>query len=472
MNHSVSKTAYLIGIGGIAMGTLAAMLKEQGLRVLGSDQNLYPPMSTSLEQLQIEVRLGYRTENLHRPQPDVVVIGNAIRRDNPEALYVLEHRMPYLSMPQAIQRFFLNTRESIVVTGTHGKSTTASLLAWVLDHARLDPSAFIGAFLKNWQSSYRIGHGRHMVIEGDEYDTAFFDKGPKFLHYQPAIGIITSIEYDHADIFADFAAVRRAFEQFAALFDQGRPLIVNADDPHCLATARASRATVITYGESARADWRLLEVHHQPGRIRFRYRDPAGKLEEMITPLAGRHNLANTLAVLAAAALVGVPPERVRDALTAFAGVRRRQDLLGESQGIVVMEDFAHHPTAVRETVAALRLHYPERRLIAAFEPRTNSSRRKVFQQAYASAFGGADCVCIKQPPDLEKIPPAERLDAEQLVRDIRAHRQEAHYFETADTLLEFLTGYCRAGDLVLCMSNGSFDGLPTRFLATLEEAR
>ena len=451
------------------MGTLAAMLKAKGFQVLGSDQNLYPPMSTSLEKLQIPVRLGYRAENLHGLQPDFVVIGNAIRRDNPEASYVLQHNLHYLSMPQAIQRFFLNTQASIVVTGTHGKSTTASLLAWMLDRAQQDPSAFIGAFLKNWQSSYRLGNGRHMVIEGDEYDTAFFDKGPKFLHYQPSIGIITSIEYDHADIFADFAAVLSAFQKFAALFDETKPLIVNADDPHCVATARASRAAVITYGESAQADWRLLEVHHYPGKIQFRYRDPAGKRHEMLTPLAGRHNLCNTLAVIAVASLAGVSAEQIQDALLNFAGVRRRQDILGESKGILVMEDFAHHPTAVRETVAALRLHFPDRRLIAAFEPRTNSSRRRVFQEAYASAFGGADCVCIKQPPDLEKVPEAERLDARKLVTDIRAHNQEARHFETSAELLDFLTDYCRAGDLVLCMSNGSFDGLSARFLAAIQ---
>lgn len=469
MTYLNSKTAYLIGIGGIAMGTLAAMLKAKGFQVLGSDQNLYPPMSTSLEQLQIPVRLGYRAENLHGLQPDFVVIGNAIRRDNPEASYVLQHNLPYLSMPQAIQRFFLNTQESIVVTGTHGKSTTASLLAWVLDHARQDPSAFIGAFLKNWQSSCRIGNGRYMVIEGDEYDTAFFDKGPKFLHYQPSIGIITSIEYDHADIFADFAAVLSAFQKFAALFDGNKQLIVNADDPHCLTTARASRAAVITYGESAQADWRLLEVRHHPGQIQFRYRDPTGKRHAMLTPLAGRHNLCNTLAVMVAASLAGVSAEQLQEALLNFAGVRRRQDILGEGKGILVMEDFAHHPTAVRETVAALRLHFPERRLIAAFEPRTNSSRRRVFQEAYASAFGGAHCVCIKQPPDLEKVPETERLDARRLVADIGARNQEARYFETSDELLEFLTDYCRAGDLVLCMSNGSFDGLPARFLAAIQ---
>lgn len=451
------------------MGTLAAMLKEKGFQVLGSDQNLYPPMSTSLEKLQIPVRLGYRADNLHGPQPDFVVIGNAIRRDNPEASYVLQNNLNYLSMPQAIERFFLNTQASIVVTGTHGKSTTASLLAWVLDHAQKDPSAFIGAFLKNWQSSYRLGQGRHMVIEGDEYDTAFFDKGPKFLHYKPSIGIITSIEYDHADIFPDLDAVLSAFNKFADLFDRDKQLIVNADDPHCLAIARRSSTTIFTYGESKQADWQLLEARHYPGKIQFRYRDPSAKQHEMITRLAGRHNLCNTLAVIAAASLAGVQMEQIQEAILQFEGVRRRQDILGESRGILVMEDFAHHPTAVRETISALRLHFPERRLIAAFEPRTNSSRRKVFQDLYASSFGGAHYVCIKQPPDMARIAEAERLDAKKLAEDIRAHNQEARYFETSEELLDFLTDYCHANDLVLCMSNGSFDGLPARLLAAIQ---
>lgn len=458
-----------MGIGGIAMGTLAAMLKEKGFRVTGSDQNLYPPMSTHLEKLQIPMFQGYRAENLQEAAPGLVVIGNVIRRDNPEARYVLAHALPYLSMPQAIERFFLAEHQSIVVTGTHGKSTTSSLLAWVLDYAKMEPSAFIGAFVKDWHSSYRLGRGKYMVIEGDEYDTAFFDKGPKFLHYRPSLGIMTSIEYDHADIFPDYEAVLTAFRRFVNLFPAGSHLIVNADDTNCLALAHECKGKVISYGESANADWRILEINHHPGEIHFRYSDPLSKQQDMITKLAGHHNLSNTMAVIAAASIAGLSPAQIQQALLAFSGVTRRQDIIGESNGVLIVDDFAHHPTAVQETILALRNHYPDRRLIAAFEPRTNSSRRRVFQVAYAKAFGDADCVCIKQPPGLDSIPQSERLDARQLVDDIRQKKEQAYYFADTEELLSFLMGYCHAGDLVLCMSNGSFDELPLKLFNAIQ---
>ena len=459
----------MMGIGGIAMGTLAAMLKEKGFRVTGSDQNLYPPMSTHLEKLNIHMFQGYRAENLQEAAPDLVIIGNVIRRENPEARYVLEHALPYVSMPQAIEKFFLSEHLSIVVTGTHGKSTTSSLLAWVLDYAKMEPSAFIGAFVKDWHSSYRLGNGKYIIIEGDEYDTAFFDKSPKFLHYRPSIGIMTGIEYDHADIFADYDAVLDAFRSFVDLFPVGSQLIVNADDSNCLALASACRGKVITYGESASADWRLVKITYHPGEIHFRYSDPLLKQHDMVTKLAGHHNLSNTMAVIAAASIAGLSSPEIQKALLAFKGVTRRQDIIGESKGVLIIDDFAHHPTAVKETILALRNHFPDRRLIAAFEPRTNSSRRRVFQMAYADAFDDADCVCIKQPPGLDGIPQSERLDATQLVEDIRQKKIQAHYFSETGELLNFLAGYCQAGDLVLCMSNGSFDGLPLKLFSALQ---
>ena len=461
-----------MGIGGIAMGTLAAMLAEKGFHVTGSDQNLYPPMSTHLEKLKIPVFKGYRAENIEQADPSLVVIGNVIRRDNPEVSYVMQHALPYLSMPQAIDKFFLDKHKSMVVAGTHGKSTTASLLAWVLTHAQLEPSAFIGAFVTDWQKSYRIGNGNFMVIEGDEYDTAFFDKGPKFLHYRPSIGIITSIEYDHADIFPDFESVLEAFRRFVHLFPPQGRLIVNADDPNCLSLAGECKGSVITYGKGSNADWQIIDVDHLPGEIHFRYKDPSSNHHNMITKLAGQHNLGNTMAVIAAASQAGLTPDRIQEAILAFHGVTRRQQIIGEGRGILVMDDFAHHPTAVKETVTALKLHFPDRRLIAVFEPRTNSSRRRVFQNAYAESFDDAFCVCIKEPPGMDAIPSAERLEASQLVKDIRLRNREAHYFENTETLLNFLLSYCTRGDLVLCMSNGSFDGLPVRLFEAIQEKR
>ncbi len=470
MNLQDVKTIYLMGVSGIAMGTLASMLKEMDYHVVGSDQDLYPPMSTHLEALGIPVCRGYSSENLTRHSPDVVIVGNVIRRENPEAQAILHNGVPYLSMPQAIARFFLSRHDSVVVAGTHGKSTTSSLLAWMLTHAGMDPSAFIGAFVKNWDASYRLGTGRHMIIEGDEYDTAFFDKGPKFLHYRPYLGIITSIEFDHADIFPDFESVRKAFEGFVRLIPPTGYLVVNADDRECIALSRQCRGRVFTYGASDQADWRLLEADYPAGTVRFKIRNPlTGCIESIFSYLPGRHNLANTVAAFAAASILGLSTNQIQKALPAFQGVKRRQDIVGESKGILIIDDFAHHPTAVRETLQALRLFYPGRRLIAAFEPRTNSSRRAVFQHAYATVFDEADCIGIKQPSGMEGIPEPERLNTMQLVEDLGKRQKDAHLFERTEDLVGFLVSYCASGDLVVCMSNGSFDGLPQKLLAAFE---
>ncbi|MGV8073978.1 MAG: UDP-N-acetylmuramate--L-alanine ligase [Syntrophobacteraceae bacterium] len=464
-------TVYMMGIGGIAMGTLATMLKEKGFHVVGSDINLYPPMSTHLEAMQIPVFQGYRAENLIESAPDIVIIGNVIRRDNPEAGYTLESGLPYLSMPQAIDRFFLTKHKTIVAAGTHGKSTTSSLMAWVLTHAGMDPSAFIGAFLIDWQQSCRLGNGPYMVLEGDEYDTAFFDKGPKFLHYRPHIGILTGIEFDHADIFANFDAVLDAFKRYVLLIPPEGRLIINADDPNCIALSRQCRGKVISYGTSEHADWRLLNINFSAEKVIIDYWNPETKRQEsLVSKMPGRHNAYNALAVTAAASVAGLPPDKVQAALLDFKGITRRQEIVGECRGILVMDDFAHHPTAVRETVQAMRLFYPARRIIAAFEPRTNSSRRRVFQDDYASAFDHADCTCIKEPPALAAIPEDERLNTLQLVDEIGKRQKEAHYFKDVESLIAFLVPYCRSGDLVLCMSNGSFDGLHQRLIRALKD--
>lgn len=463
-------TVYLLGIGGIAMGTLASMLKEKGYQVAGSDQNLYPPMSTHLDRSGIAVFQGYDPENLKRCNPDLVVVGNVIRRDNPEARVLLENGIPYCSMPQAVGRFFLPHHRSLVVTGTHGKTTTSSLLAWVLTHAGLDPSAFVGGFLKDWNASHRLGQGPHMVIEGDEYDTAFFDKGPKFLHYRPHIGIVTGIEYDHADIFPSLAAIRRAFVEFARIIPTEGFLLVNGDDPNCIEVMNHCRGRVFTFGTGPGTDWRILDLAQEPGTVRIRFINPLnGGSGRLVSTLPGRHNAANVLAAMAAASLVGVTQDQFQEGLSSFSGVRRRQDVLGEVAGVLVMDDFAHHPTAVRETLAALRRHYPQRRIIAAFEPRTNSSRRSVFQNAYSTAFESADCVCIKDPPGMAGIPEGERLDPARLVSDIRKQGGDAHLFRTIEDLLRFLKGHCAAGDLVVCMSNGAFEDLPRRLIQALQ---
>lgn len=458
-----------MGIGGIAMGTLATMLKETGFRVSGSDQNVYPPMSTHLQALGIPVHLGYDAANVRGTAPDLVVIGNVIRRENPEAQYVLGSGIPYLSMPQAITRFFLQQSKSIVVSGTHGKSTTASLLTWVLSASGMDPSAFVGAFMNNWERSYRLGRGDFMVLEGDEYDTAFFDKVPKFIHYKPHVAILSSIEYDHADIYPDFQSVLGAFKRLVRLIPNDGTLILNADDPNCMELGRQCAGKVLTYGSSSHADWRLEKVDFLPGKVCIHVCNPlTGAHETLDSRLPGSHNVMNTLSVFAVATVLGLDAQSFQEALLTFRGVKRRQDVLGEPQQVLVIDDFAHHPTAVQETIHALRLFHPGRRLIAAFEPRSNSSRRSVFQTAYSKAFDHADCVCLKAPPGMEAIQPEERLDSRLLLEEIKQRKREAHLFADTGELLAFLKDYHRPGDLVLCMSNGSFDGLPQRLVEML----
>jgi UDP-N-acetylmuramate: L-alanyl-gamma-D-glutamyl-meso-diaminopimelate ligase len=465
------KKIYMVGIGGIAMGTLATMLKEKGYLVGGSDQNLYPPMSTHLESLGIPLFEGFAPENPEKFDPDLHVIGNVIRRENPEAQYIMANGHSYLSMPQAIARFFLSDHRSIVVSGTHGKSTTSALLAWVLEQGGMDPGAFIGAFLKDWHRSYRIGNGEYIVIEGDEYDTAFFDKGPKFLHYQPHIGIVTSIEFDHADIFPDFAAILKAFRDFVNLIPERGHLIVNADDPNCAALSGICPGHVLTYGFSHRADWQIRSVEYKAGSVDFKLRNPrTSRAETFRSPLAGRHNVWNVTAVVAAATLAGMPMERIQEAVLSFGGVTRRHDVIGEFGGVLLIEDFAHHPTAVSETIFGLKRFYPDRRLIAAFEPRTNSSRRRIFQEHYARAFDEADLICIKQPPGMDSIPESERLDTRRLVSEICRREKDAQFFDGADDLIHFLLQAARPGDLIVCMSNGSFDGIPSRLAEALKK--
>ncbi len=467
------KKIYMVGIGGIAMGTLATMLKEKGFDVAGSDRGLYPPMSTHLESLKIPLFEGFSAKNPQGFDPDLYVVGNVVRRENPEAEYIMSQDRPYISMPQALGRFFLSEQKGLVVAGTHGKSTTTSLLAWVLEQGGMDPGAFIGAFMRDWRKSYRLGHGEYMVIEGDEYDTAYFDKGPKFLHYQPHIGIVTGIEFDHADIFADFDAVLKAFQNFAAIIPERGHLILNADDPNCSALGTNCQGHVLTYGFAHRADWRIRSVCYRAGEVSFKLRMPGNFREETIcSRLAGRHNVWNVAAVVAAASLAGMPIERIREAIFSFGGVRRRQEIVFDEGGITVIDDFAHHPTAVRETIAGLKMFYPGRRLVVAFEPRTNSSRRKVFQEQYAKAFDDADIICIKEPPGLDSIPESERLDTRKLVGDICAREKNAHFFQDPGELVSFLLGSSRPGDLVACMSNGSFDGLPQKLAGGFKDPR
>ena len=458
---------HLIAVCGTAMGALACMLKDLGYEVTGSDQKVYPPMSRFLAARGIPVMDGFRAENLSYG-PDLVVVGNAVPRVNPEAVECERLGLPYCSMPQAINRFVASGKQTLMVTGTHGKTTTSALLAWVLQTAGRDPSFVIGGILKNFDSNYRLGQGRDIVIEGDEYDTAFFDKGPKFLHYVPAATVLTSIEFDHADIYRDLAHVKSAFRRLVGGLDRESLLVACDGDAAIDEVIAGAPAPVQRYGSADGSDWRLGPTRVDPPWTSFEVLRAGISFGRFRTPMIGRHNLLNALSVIAVADHLGIPGTALAEALETFQGIRRRQEIRGEKRGILVMDDFAHHPTAVRETIAAVRSAYPGRRLVAVFEPRTNSSMRKVFQPVYPQSFDGADRICIRKPSMLEKVPEAERFSAEALVAELQGQGRDAVFFADTDSIIASVVATGRSGDVVLIMSNGGFDNIHERLLEAL----
>jgi len=458
---------HLMGICGTGMAALACMLQERGLLVTGSDSGVYPPMSELLAAAGIPVRECYAAENLD-PAPDLVVVGNVIRAVNPEAVALGRLGLPYLSLPQALARLFLPGRVPIVVAGTHGKTTTSSMLATVLAAMGEDPGCMIGGVVEAFGRNARIGGGPWFVIEGDEYDTAFFDKGSKFLHYQPRHAILTSVEFDHADIFADLDAVIAAFRKFIALIPPEGSLTVCADEALASELAAEARCRVIRYGSGESADWRLRDVVPDGRRTRFLVDAPGLGQREFTVPMPGRHNVLNAMAVLALLHHVGLDLAAAGEALGRFQGVKRRQQVRGEVGGITIIDDFAHHPTAVRETLAALHAAYPGRRLVCVFEPRTNSSRRRVFQQDYVSAFDSAELVLLRRPVPLADLPAAARFSSETLAEGLRGRGLDATCHPDTEAILGDLAQRARAGDVVAVLSNGGFDNIHERLLERL----
>jgi len=461
------RSIHLIAVCGTGMGALAVLLKEMGYDVTGSDQNVYPPMSTFLEEKGIRLFNGFSSDNLSH-HPDLVIVGNAVTKDNAESVGIETAGLSFCSMPQAINRFLAEGKKRMVVTGTHGKTTTASLLAWVLTSCGLDPSFLIGGILNNFQANARVGGGRHIVLEGDEYDTAFFDKGPKFLHYYPDIAILTSIEFDHADIFRDLGHIQESFRALVCGMDSEKVLIAWDGDPNIDDVVRESRAKVVRYSRNGNGHWQLGGITLEPPWSRFEVLKGGKRFRQFRMRLPGVHNLLNAVSVVAAADELGLSPDAIAEAFETFEGVRRRQEIRGIRQGITVMDDFAHHPTAVRETINALRPFYPDGRLIAVFEPRTNSSMRNIFQTEYSRSFVQADLVCIRKPSLLHKIPEGERFSSERLVNDLKQGGQDAHYFSDTETIIEFLAAEAQRGDLILVMSNGGFDNIHERLLEVL----
>ncbi|MGH7785734.1 MAG: UDP-N-acetylmuramate--L-alanine ligase [Candidatus Binatia bacterium] len=466
------RRVHLVAIAGVGMAALAGMLMRRGFAVSGSDEQIYPPMSTALERLGIPVMLGYRPENL-TPAPDLVVIGNKVSRDNAEVQGVLAAGLPYLSFPEALAEFFLAGRRALVVAGTHGKTTSTAMLAWVLECAGRDPGMMVGGESLDFGGNFKLGSGELVVVEGDEYDSAFFDKGPKFLHYRPSGAILTAVEFDHADIYADLDAVKAAFRRFVALLPAGGPLVVAQDFPHAVEIGRGAPQTAMTtFGATAEADWSLADLRDVAGATSFHIRY-AGRDEGGVTlKVPGRMNALNGLGVYGLARAVGLTHAEIVPGLASFSGVARRQEVVGDYGGVTLIDDFAHHPTAVAGTLAAVRLRYPGRRLWALFEPRSNTSRRRVFQQDYVTALAPADRIVVAGVvlKATDRVGAEELFSADQLVADLVGRGAAARHMESADAICAAVAAEVQAGDVVLMMSNGDFGGLRRTLGAALAE--
>ncbi len=461
------KNIHLTAICGTGMAALAAMLKDMGFEVTGSDQKTYPPMSDFLFSKGIKVAEGFNEKNIFSAL-DLIVVGNAVKKDNPEINKMNELGLNFCSMPQAVNRFVADGKKTILVTGTHGKTTTSSIMAWILYVAGLDPSFIIGGILKNFNSNYRLGKGEFIVIEGDEYDTAYFDKGPKFLHYDPHMAVITSVEFDHADIFKDIDHVKKAFDIFISGISQKSTLVAFDSDKNIDGLISGRKCHVMKYGKNTSSAWRLGKISHALPWTFFEVLKQGKTFKTFKTEIFGEHNLLNTLAAVAVADKLMIPNEVIAKALESFQGVKRRQEIRGQKRGITVMDDFAHHPTAVKETVRAVKSFYQNKRLIAVFEPRTNTSMRNIFQNIYPLSFDHADIICIRKPPLLNKIPPDEHFSSEKLVKDLQNRGKDAHYFPDTESIIKYLENTAKPGDLVLVMSNGGFDNIHENLLKRL----
>ncbi len=455
------------------MAALAGMLQARGHRVTGSDQNVYPPMSTMLASLGISVMSGYRPEHLE-PAPDCVIVGNALPRGNAEVEATLNRKLLYRSQAEVVKEEFIRGRRSLVVAGTHGKTTTTSIAAWLMEQGGLDPTFLIGGVAQNFGVSFRVTNSDYFIIEGDEYDTAYFDKGPKFMHYLPEIAIVNNIEFDHADIYNDLAAVKLAFRRLMNLVPGNGKLIAGWDSPHVREVVASMGQKLFTqletFGTSDEAKWRVRDMDFTSELSRFTVTCEGKEWGKFQTPLIGDFNLLNCLAVIIAADAWGVGRDAISEALRTLKNVRRRAEVIGEEGGVTVIDDFAHHPTAVRETLRGLRNRYRERRLIAVFEPRSWSSRLAVFQDEYAKAFSAADYVVIATVFDGQKVvEKGKALDTRKLIDEISKQDKPAFLFPDATEIIAHLLPQMRPGDVVAIMSNGGFDGIHDKLLARLK---
>jgi len=467
MNSKTIETIYLIGIGGAAMAPLAGMLAERGYRVSGSDKGVYPPASTLLKSLGISWKEGFREENLS-PAPDLVVVGNAISRGNPELEVVLDRKIQYRSLPEVLKEFFLPGHDSIVVTGTHGKTTTTAMLAWLFHVAGRRPDFLVGGVAENFGKSYGLEGGREFILEGDEYDSAFFDKGPKFLHYGPDDLIITSLEFDHADIYADLAAIELQFRRLVNLVPRRGRIVCWGESPTVCGVVSKAFCKVETYGFAPGNTWVAADVEFSDGATHFRALRGGEERARIRLPMAGRHNVLNALAATAIGDGRGIPREAIQQAFSEFRSVARRMQIRGEVAGVTVVDDFAHHPTAIRATIEGARSRWPGHRLWVAFEPRSNTMRRRVFEAELSKALADADGVVLGAVNRADQLSDEERLSPERVVASLHAAGRPAEVIASSDAIAEYLGEESHEGDVILVLSNGSFDGLHDKLLARL----
>jgi len=454
---------HFIGICGTAMGAVAAALRTQGFTVTGSDANVYPPMSTFLEERGISIASGFRPENIPAAA-DLIVVGNAISRGNPELEAVLNRRLRYISLPEALRQFFLSGRRNAVVAGTHGKTTSSSLLTWILQSAGLAPAYLIGGIAHNLGQGCSLHESTHVVLEGDEYDTAFFDKRSKFLHYLPEVVLINNLEFDHADIFADLKEIQTSFRRLVQLVPENGAVSLTAAVPAALVVTTASRAPVFSVGFSEHATHRILNPRYGSG-AEFTLVKNTFQIQ-----IPGEFNVRNAAMAVAAAEFYGVPIPAIQAALASFEGVRRRQEVCGTVKGITVIDDFGHHPTALQQTIQALRHQYPGRKIWAVFEPRSNTTRRAVFQDSLPQALAEADAVILSKVARLEQLPEDNRLDPAKVVETIAAKGRPAFYEDGVPQILERLKALAKEGDVIAVFSNGGFDNIHKRLLETLAD--
>ncbi len=458
-------SVHFVGICGTAMASTAAALKEKGLSVTGSDQNVYPPMSAFLAERGIAVMNGYAEPNLAH-KPSLVVIGNAISRGNPEAEYCLDHKLRFCSLPDLLREFFIRGKRALVVSGTHGKTTTTSLLTWVFEHNGLNPSYLIGGIPNNLGQGARFTESEWFIIEGDEYDTAFFDKRSKFVHYLPEVAIVNNVEFDHADIFPDLASIQKTFSHFIRLVPRNGLLLGNGDDPNLAPLLEVNFCPVKRFGLGEINAVRATNVRLGPTASEFEI--PSAKFH---LNLAGEFNVRNALAVVATAKHCGLSNKQIQSAFDTFKGIKRRMEVRGIAGGVTVIDDFAHHPTAIRETLTALRLKYAHEKIWAVFEPRSNTTRRNVFQLELAESFAQADGVVVSQVARLELLKPEERLDPVMLMTDLKSAGKDTAYLPDADSIVSHLAGKAQGGDIIVVFSNGGFGGIHAKLLERLGRA-